>query len=186
MDELDRRIIELLGTGMTRQQIANELGVTKGSVCGRVFRMEKKGLLKIQRAKPLPPVQRSKKVQTPRAVAARKPPPITEQTIIVVPPPIERVFPVHVAPDTSPVQRGGYFLDELTSFRQCRYPIGAAEGQHLFCGVMTDRLVRPYCPDHYKLVWVKHSLRKKVEKKPYVRPLYSARTKGLVMKGVER
>lgn len=39
--------------------------------------------------------------------------------------------------------------------KDCRYPVRSRGRKHLFCGKPSCHWNRPYCVDHYRVVWVK-------------------------------
>jgi hypothetical protein len=158
--ELKVQIKELLYKGLSRQQIAIYLGVTKNTVIGQVSRMKEKGelegfednasLLKTIAAKRARYAERAarrakqeaKRLITPKKVTAPK------LELVVAPPP-EPIEPSN--PD-----KIGIFLCETVS-DSCRFPVGHYDDQHTFCGKPSCSLKKPYCEEHYKIVWVKPS-----------------------------
>jgi hypothetical protein len=160
--ELKAQIKELLYKGLSRQQIAIFLGVTKNTVIGQVSRMKEKGelegfednasLLKTIAAKrtryaeraAMRAKQEAKRLITPKK--ARKPKPVLEAP----PEPIEPSNPNKI----------GIFLCEAVN-NSCRFPVGYYEDQHTFCGNPSSSLRKPYCAEHYKIVWVKPSRAKR-------------------------
>lgn len=157
--ELKAQIKELLYKKLSRQQIAIFLGVTKNTVIGQVTRMKEKGELEgfednasrlktiaIKRARyaeraAMRAKQEAKRLITPKKIRKPKPVPVTPQ-----PEPIEPSNPNKI----------GIFLCETVN-NSCRFPVGHYDDQHTFCGNPSSNLRKPYCEEHYKVVWVKPS-----------------------------
>lgn len=137
MDIADK-IKELLPTGMTFKKIGEELGVTRNTIAGAVYRMQARGELD----KKYRPV-------APRAVPES---------------PLDRVIHRNIkaaavklrVQEEPDVDIGGVHLLDLNE-GDCRWPIGETNRGHFFCGEPRRDVRTRYCAEHHSRVWVKGS-----------------------------
>jgi GcrA cell cycle regulator len=131
-EEMRARLRILLQEGkLNNKQIGAELGVTKNSVCGQIFRSD---YSKLRPNRPERPVGRPKSARAPRKEPSRK----------------------HVAPKPLPTPDAiaeyherrrpyGVQLVDLTHFH-CRYPVGDPQtANFFFCGAPATST---YCQTH--------------------------------------
>jgi hypothetical protein len=157
--DLKAQIKELLHKGLSRREIAEALGVTKNTVIGQVTRMKEKGelegfednasLLKTiaaKRKKYAENVVRRAKLEAARLLKPKK---VSVPKLTLVVPTPEPIEPS----DTTKV--GIYLCETVTN--SCRFPVGRHDDQHTFCGKPSCSVKKPYCEEHYKVVWVKPS-----------------------------
>ena len=158
--DLKQQIKVLLHKGMSRREISIELGVTKNTIIGQVTRMKEKGELEgfadnamalktiaAKRKKYAENVMRRAKLEAARLLKPRK---VSAPKLGVV------LTAVEVPVEPSNPNKIGIFLCETVT-NSCRFPVGYYEDQHTFCGKASCSLKKPYCEEHYKIVWVKPS-----------------------------
>jgi hypothetical protein len=157
--ELKAQIKELLYKGQSRRQIAIFLGVTKNTVIGQVTRMKEKGELEgfEDNASRLKTIAAKRTRYAERAAMRAK----QEAKRLITPKKVRKLKLVLEAQQPEPIEPSnpnkiGIFLCEAAS-NSCRFPVGYYDDQHTFCGNPSSNLRKPYCAEHYKIVWVKPS-----------------------------
>jgi hypothetical protein len=136
--DIDQRIKELLPTGMSFAEMGKTLGVTKGTIAGKVTRMRLRGDLdRLNR----PVVMRG----TPENPLERM---IVSQEQLTLKVKVERCLVQ--APANAP---GVHLLDLKEG--DCRFSIAYYDSGHFFCGAPRRDLKTRYCAEHHTIVWVK-------------------------------
>jgi len=129
--EIKQKIAALWEEGKTGSEIGNELGLTRNSVIGAVFRMRKQGLIASTH-------EENKKNFNKKE---KKP----EEKQIVV-----KTKPTRIDPPKA-INRNGIKMSEL-KLMSCRYII--QEGDYnttKYCGAKVDKC--SYCKEHYRLCY---------------------------------
>lgn len=142
-------IIEMWNNGATSGDIANHFEVTRNIVMGTVYRAQKEGLAVKKgpqtpkqkelpsyppkpRKKPLPPIDSNKGQLADKHVITNK-----------------RVGPATTTlPVTKPPAKMKTMM-ELTP-HDCRWMFGNG----MYCSQTVDSILRPWCKEHYRLVYV--------------------------------
>jgi hypothetical protein len=156
--ERDKRLLEMIGRGLTAGQIAPKLGVSRSSVIGRSHRLKAKMVAERPGPKPKPRPKTPAR-PAPRAAALRKrvvagialPP---AKPCIGRPSPSAEIIPATRAecfqplPDTAPIS-----LIE-TGSRLCRFPVNGLLGRDdHFCGQPKTDESSPYCVIHSRIAF---------------------------------
>jgi GcrA cell cycle regulator len=126
--------------GRSAAEIGLDLGRTRAAVIGKVHRL---GLSKASRRAPQDPLTPRKSIlEKPRAA------------------PIEAtstgggVIPVKAAPQPPRAPSAHLSVMQLRYRKDCAYPVSGHNADTLFCGRSVTG-GSPYCPKHYKIVYVK-------------------------------
>lgn len=138
MDIADR-IKELLPTGMTFRQIGSELGVTRNSIAGQIYRMQARG-----------EIDRLYRPVAPRAVVES---PLDRQLHRNIRASAMKLI-VQEIPDED---IGGVHLLDLGE-SDCRWSLGETSRGHFFCAKPRRDVRTRYCAEHHSIVWVKGSV----------------------------
>ena len=130
-------IAVLWGQNIASSKIASQLGMTKGAVCGMMFRARQGGDLRFPARPP---------VFGPRPSKGDKPVAVNPDFI----PDLSHLM--MKAPPAPKGKRGSVALMDLRA-SDCRYPTNSGEsrGDHLFCGAPKDPKSRAYCTKHHAL-----------------------------------
>lgn len=130
MIERLEEIAVLWNRNMPSSRIAKELGMTKGSVCGMMFRARQAG-----------------DPRFPPRPAVFGPRPRKEKPVREVPPDLS-----HLVKPKPRLSFGKVLLMDLRP-NECRYPTETLEhrGEYFFCGAPQDPKSEAYCEAHQKL-----------------------------------
>ena len=139
MTDRNEEIVRLWNKNKTSSHIAKAVGVTRNTVIGVISRMREKGLI----TRP--------KLDNPKACGLQNAANIRRKKIgsavdKVVPMP--RIFERELEDIPDEIDKDGVTLMSLGR-GQCRYPVGARGGEHLFCGEARRDSDTSYCKEHH-------------------------------------
>ena len=151
MSERNQKIVHLWEKGFSSNQIAKELGITRGAVMGIIFRLREKGVTLRHKAPKevnlAPPQELPMVKQTPKSK------PTQNQLKFVFEPVAE--LPAQEQSETSTYVK----LIDLEHWH-CRYVIDQPNGKEaLFCGKV--KTYRWCCEQHHKLCYVPNTVKSK-------------------------
>lgn len=138
MSDLEKKILELWNIGYSTAKIAAAIGVSKNSICGKIFRMREKGI----EIPPKKPTVKEKSI-VPRAAGIRKPRVRFKTPFIDGFDKAKKFTPKPSKPASNSLNIGFWKLKS----NSCRYVVneGIAEN-FIFCGAPRER--GPYCESH--------------------------------------
>lgn len=133
--------------GLTTNEIAKNLGVSKNSIVGKVHRLN-------LTARPSPIKKKDETAEVSKATAAPAPAaPAAKPTKKITINPVEIKTPI-AAGETKNTQEGCISLMELSN-HTCRWPLGdPREDTFCFCGKKV-RTGQTYCEEHAAIAYVK-------------------------------
>lgn len=163
MEDIEEKMIELWKKGLPASQIANELGITRNSIAGKLHRFKISGRIEKknidERLLALQEKARKKERGRSSELTKHQPPLVSlyrieDKTISLAKIDVEPVCnPINlmaVKEPTAPAGRPVKF-EKLTS-RSCRYVINSGDVKDfLFCGQPKER--GSYCEEHAKLCY---------------------------------
>lgn len=156
--ERDKRLLEMIGRGLTAGQIAPKLGVSRSSVIGRCHRLKAKMVAEPPGPRPKPR-PRTPVPPAPRAAAPRKrvvagialPP---SKPSVDRPSPSAEIISTSRAecfqplPDTAPISL------LATGSSLCKFPVNGVLGRDdHFCGQPKTKESSPYCAVHSRIAF---------------------------------
>ena len=146
-DERDKLIVSLWNEGLTGKEIAEALGVTKGLIMGKVYRMRKAGIPLETRD---PNNERSRSGSIKKLIIDVKEIEISGRKGKKVS--INDAQLTFTLFDDNEEKQKGVDILKLTS-RSCRYVLETPTlyRSAIYCGKDKDR--RQYCEEHYKLCY---------------------------------
>lgn len=138
MNTIEQKILELWTIGYSTAKIGAEIGMSKNSVCGRIFRMRERGV-------EIPPKKRVVREKPVREKVARE----RKPRVRYIAPRIEgfdkakKFTPKPVAPSPHSLNIGFWKLKS----NSCRYVVNDGRAENfIFCG--SPRVQGAYCKDH--------------------------------------
>ena len=142
LSKKDEKIIALWEKGVSGPEIAESLGITRGSLMGRIFRLRKAGVTIKRDAPPSPP--KVKETHEPEAKVNNKP----------------KVYRMKRVPFPPKLRRGSSLTIMELKTTSCRYIVGVCgEEGHLYCG--KEQVRGPYCKAHAELCYTPNSEQKR-------------------------
>lgn len=143
--EMVKELEKMWQNGLTTNEIAKQLGVSKNSVVGKVHRLS---LI----ARPSPIKKKEEEAELPLVQPAPKPCKKTKDESSKNEVCAEQAAPV--LPEAPITTKGCIKLSELNS-HTCRWPIGDPKDDHFcFCGKKV-RAGQTYCDEHAAIAYVK-------------------------------
>ena len=150
MDENNKEIKELWLKGLTGNQIAKQLSITRNSVMGKLHRMRHSGILAEkaldERMKTIRTAVR-KKIETTLELEHKPDPDSTVNAWIPRPEPVEQHLNLVVCEEAPPQPTSKPIPFEKLTSRSCRFIINSGDPKDfLFCG--KPKKGRSYCDEH--------------------------------------
>lgn len=144
LSDNDKRILALWKDGVSGSDIAQALGVTKGSIMGRLFRLREMGISTERERSPSSPEAKEPKVKAEKKEK------------------VYRTNRIHFPP--APRRRHGSGISILELKRSsCRYIVGwCEEDLHLYCGKEQEQ--GSYCGAHARLCYNPNAILKSKRK----------------------
>ena len=147
MDENTQTMLELWAQGLSDKNIAQQLGVTKNAIAGRLHRMHLAGKIPVEYFARRNQVS---KRRPPRETAKPEPLPLPD----VPPPPQQQaceIIDLFANKDPGRGADTSIRLEKLTP-RSCRYVVsGDKAADYLFCGKLKAK--GSYCEEHAKICY---------------------------------
>lgn len=140
MNAIEEKIIQLWTEGLSTAKIAAEIGMSKNSVCGRIFRMRERGVT-------IPPKKIGQRdtAPKPRVQGVRKPRVRLKTPFIDGFDKAKRFQPKQAAHSLNI----GFWKLKSDS---CRYVVNDGRPENfIFCGAPRER--GPYCEEHAKICY---------------------------------
>lgn len=144
MNNIEQKIIELWTLGHTTARIASIIGISKNSVCGRIFRMRERGVT-------IPPKRSTKEIIVPKKQAERMRAPQVKRVAMtgqhLASKPVKKT-----SPEVAKYTRGSAKDSLNIKFwklkpESCRYVVNDGRPENfIFCGAPKER--GPYCAEH--------------------------------------
>lgn len=150
MNTIEQKILDLWTAGLTTSKIAAAIGISKNSVCGRIFRMRERGVTIPPKRSTRDTVVPSKRAERKSAPAVKRAPRTGHHLVSKKPskPPSEVTkFTRGSAKDSLNI---GFWKLKKTS---CRYVVndGRPE-QFIFCGATQEK--GSYCAEHAAICYL--------------------------------